>query len=117
MKVISRICALLALAACATAAVPQRINYQGYLARPDGSSLDTTIAVTFRLYSDSSDVTPLWTEPFPVVNVESGLFVVRLGQHIPLTDDILNHPQVWLGVTVGGDTEMSPRHRIVSVGY
>jgi hypothetical protein len=108
---------LIILAGSALAAVPQQINYQGYLTDTSGSPLDTTVAMTFKLYTDSTAGTLLWTEIRPSVNVTDGLFNVRLGQVATLPDSVLNRSQVWLGIAVGGDPEMTPRTRMVSVGY
>jgi len=98
-------------------AVPQFINYQGSLARPDGTPLDTTVAMTFKLWSASSAGTQYWAETDASVSVARGLFNVPLGQVTALPDSILNHSQLWLGVTVGGDSEMSPRVQLKSVAY
>jgi len=105
------------LAASAFAAVPQQINYQGYLTDTGGNAMDTTVAMTFKLYTDSTAGTQLWTETRPSVSVAGGLFNVRLGQLTALGDAVFNNAQVWLGITVGGNSEMTPRSRIVSVGY
>jgi hypothetical protein len=105
------------LAASAFAAVPQQINYQGCLTNTGGSPLDTTVAMTFKLYTDSLAGSLLWTETRPLVTVTDGLFNVRLGQGTSLEDNVFNNAQVWLGITVGDNSEMSPRSRIVSVGY
>jgi hypothetical protein len=99
------------------ATVPQQINYQGYLTNTGGSPLDTTVAMTFKLYTDSTGATLLWTETRPSVTVTKGLFNVRLGQVTALGDNVFNHTQVWLGITVGSNSEMTPRSRVVSVGY
>ena len=98
-------------------AIPQQINYQGSLTSPAGTALDTTVAMTFKLYSDSTAGTLLWTETRPGVSVSRGLFSVRLGSITPLTGSVFDSPPVWLGITVGSNSEMTPRSRIVSVGY
>ena len=100
----------------AALAIPQQINYQGSLTSSTGAALDTTVAMTFKLYSDTTQPA-LWTETRAAVTVQNGLFNVKLGEFTGLTDAILNNPQVWLGIAVGGDAEMTPRARIVSVGY
>ncbi|MBM3324384.1 MAG: hypothetical protein FJY66_01815 [Calditrichaeota bacterium] len=105
------------MASLAWAAVPQQLNYQGYLTNPSGSPLDTTVAMTFKLYTDSLAGSLLWTETRPSVTVTDGLFNVRLGQITSLGDAVFNNAQVWLGITVGNNSEMTPRSRIVSVGY
>jgi hypothetical protein len=105
------------LAISAWAAVPQQINYQGYLTDTGGNALDTTVAMTFKLYNDSLAGNLLWTETRPSVTVTDGLFNIRLGQVTTLGDAVFNNTQVWLGITVGSNSEMTPRSRIVSVGY
>jgi hypothetical protein len=111
------IAAMLLVTASAFAVVPQQINYQGYLTRTNGTALDTVVAMTFKLYADSTAGTPLFIETRPSVAIANGVFTVRLGQFAVLTDAILNRPQVWLGITVGGDAEMVPRTRVVASAY
>ncbi len=98
-------------------AVPQQVNYQGFLTATDGSPLDTTVAMTFKIYTDSTAGSLLWTEARPSVTITDGLFNVRLGQITTLGDAVFNNAQVWLGITVGNNSEMTPRSRVVSVGY
>ncbi len=52
-----KLCVLALLTMCSIVlAVPQLINYQGNLARPNGTPLDTTVAMTFSLYFDAGGV-------------------------------------------------------------
>ena len=97
--------------------VPQQINYQGFVTDSDGNPLNTNITMIFKLYADSTTTTALWTETLFSQTIEDGLFNVRLGEHIALPDSVLNRTQLWLGIRVGADAEMTPRVRIVSVGY
>ncbi len=97
-------------------AIPQQINYQGQLTRPDGTPLDTTVAISFRLYNVVAGGTALWTESHPAVSVNDGLFQVLLGSVTTLPDSFTATTR-WLGVTVGGNTEMTPRRQIASVPY
>jgi hypothetical protein len=99
------------------AEVPGLMNYQGTLTDGDGVALDTTVSMTFSIYSDSTGGATLWTETQPAVAVRSGLFNVLLGRVNSLPDTVFNDPERWLGVQVGGDPELSPRQRIASVGY
>jgi hypothetical protein len=107
---------LIVMTASIAFAVPQQINYQGYLTATDGSPMDTTVAMTFKLYTDSTEGSLLWTEIRPSVTITDGLFDVRLGEFSAFEDQF-NNPQVWLGITVGNNSEMTPRSRIISVGY
>ena len=62
----------------AHAAIPEKINYQGYLTDPQGEPIDETTPITFSLYPDTTDETPLWTET-QSVTVTDGIFSVNLG--------------------------------------
>lgn len=117
MKRVTLSIALLITALALKAAVPQLISYQGTLVNTAGFPLDTTVTMTFNLYTDSLAGSLLWTETQPGIGVANGRFDAQLGRFTSLTDAILGNPQVWLGVQIGGDTEMTPRAHVVSVGY
>ena len=101
----------------ALAEVPGLINYQGTLIDEYGVVLDTTIEMTFSIYTDSTGGTQVWTETQSAVTVSSGLFNVLLGRVNAIEDTVFSGPERWLGVQAGGDAELSPRQRIGSVGY
>jgi len=87
------------------------INYQGRLADINGNPIDNTspgIDMTFSLYITDTAGTPLWNETHFNVPVSQGLFSVRLGSINPLTPD-LPEGDLWLGIQVGDDPEMTPR--------
>ncbi len=101
----------------AVAAVPQTINYQGYLTDADGA-MDGPIDIIFSIYDVEADGTALWTE-MQTVMVYNGVYSVLLG-----TVDTIGNPldltfdeQYWLGVTVDTDSEMTPRQPLTSVPY
>jgi len=104
------------------AQVPQLINYQGVLTDPTTGNpvADKIYAITFAIYSVETQGTPLWTETQNVV-VTGGYFNVSLGSvdpnNNPLPYSLFDGSDRYLGVKVGTDTEMTPRKRIVSVGY
>ncbi len=98
-----------------SSAVPQLINYQGQLTHPNGSPHDTTVAMTFRLYGVEFGGAAVWTENHAAVPVVEGLFHVVLGSQNSL-DDFFAIDR-WLGVTVGSDSEMTPRQQLVSVAH
>jgi hypothetical protein len=101
----------------AIAQVPQKINYQGKLTTPGTCALDTTISMTFKIYADSTTPTSLWSETQSSVTVEEGIFNVLLGNVSSIPTSVFNGSTRYLGVKVGGDSEMSPRTPMVSVGY
>ncbi len=96
-------------------AIPQLINYQAQLTHPDGTPLDTTVAMTFNIWTAPAGGLSEWIEAHPAVVVTDGLFSVQLGSVNPLPD--LYAVNRWLGVTIGGDTEMMPREQMVSVAH
>jgi len=45
------------------------------------------------------------------------LFTIILGEINPLNETLFAYPDLWLGITVSGDSEMTPRQRLTSVPY
>jgi hypothetical protein len=108
---------IIMLSTAAWADVPGLISYQGTLTDENWVSLDTTVSMTFSIYSDSTVGVKVWTETHPSVPVANGIFNVLLGRIDALEDTIFSDPSRWLGIQVGGDAELVPRQRIASVGY
>ncbi len=107
---------ILASVAWAQDIVPTMINYQGFLTDQNGKALTSNYNIIFRLYPDTSIKTTWdWSEE-QSVEVVNGLFNVLLGSSTPLTTDIFNGDK-FLGITVGTETEMTPRMRLASVAY
>jgi hypothetical protein len=71
--------------------------------------------MTFRLYTSASGGTALWTET-QNVTVTAGTYTVLLGSVSTLNTVAFDQPY-FLGVTVGGDTEMTPRQALSSAPY
>jgi hypothetical protein len=112
--------ALLSLVLFSTAAladVPGLISYQGTLTDDSGVALDTTVSMTFTIYTDSTGPSFLWTETQPSVVVNHGLFNVLLGRVNPIPGTVFDWLTCWLSVRVGSDPALQPRQRIVSTGY
>lgn len=108
---------LVFLSTSALGEVPGLINYQGTLTDEYGVALDTTVSMTFSIYADSVGGTSVWTETQPTSVVSHGIFNALLGGVNAISDTVFKDPVRWLGIQLGGDPEMSPRQRIVSVGY
>src|SRR3989337_76851 len=110
---------LVGLLVCASvyADIPKLINFQGRLTDAGGKFVpDGNYSLTFRIYTDSTGGSAKWTEA-QVVPVSKGLFNVILGSITPVPDSIFNYPNVWLGIQVALDPEMTPRQRLSSLGY
>ena len=97
------------------------IAYQGRLADSSGSPLNGTYAMVFRFYSSSTGGSALWEEDWTGANsvqVSNGLFNVMLGSLNAIPQSLISgNDGLWLGVTVGTDSEMTPRVQIGSVPY
>jgi hypothetical protein len=119
MRTIAFIVALwiVMLSTVALADVPGLINYQGTLTDEYGVAMDTTVSMTFSIYTDSTGGAQVWTESQLAVTVSSGLFNVLLGSVNTIPDTVFHGISRWLGVQVEGEPEMTPRQRIVAVGY
>jgi hypothetical protein len=104
-------------ATTSTAGIP----YQGRLANSSGQPLTQTVNMIFRLYSAASGGSPLWEEQWTgsnSVQVSDGLFNVMLGSLTPVSPSVITgNANLFLGITVGTDSEMSPRVQLGSVPF
>lgn len=100
------------------AAVPQLISAQGKLTDQQGAPLlSGNYSITFVIYDAPTGGGVKWTETNPLVNVADGQFNVLLGSINSIDDSVFAGVERYLGVRVGEDPEMTPRSRLVSVGY
>jgi hypothetical protein len=99
----------------AAVAVPQTINYQGYLEDSGGTPVNGTVSMDFAIYNVPTGGTVLWSETQSSVTVTEGAFSVTLGINNAI--DLTFDDQYYLGVNVNGDGEMLPRAVLVSVPY
>lgn len=97
----------------ASAAIPQKINYQGYLTDETGSPLTGTYAMEFRLFDSLTGGTILWLENQSTVTVQDGIFSVILGSATVI--DVTFENPCYLEIAVGTET-LSPRQPLNSVG-
>lgn len=117
MKSICLLLVVLAVAVpfAANAEVPGTIGYQGVLTDAGGSGVvDGDYSITFRLYDTPSGGSHLWEET-QAVTVSKGIFNVILGapSGIPLAFD----DRYYLGISVEGESELSPRIELTSSAY
>ncbi|MBI5740972.1 MAG: hypothetical protein HZA16_09640 [Nitrospirae bacterium] len=106
---------LFALAVVGHSAVPQTVNYQGYLTDAGGNPVDGTLSMTFRIYNVSAGGAVLWTETQVNVHVSNGMYNVVLGSVNPI--NLLFNEQYYLGIQVVADSEMTPRQQLTGVPY
>lgn len=119
MKIIkSMLCAtslIACLAALAFAAVPQTINYQGYLKDANGP-VSTTTSITFSLYNQATGGDMLWQETMNVTP-QNGIYSVQLGTQTPISSSLDNGPALYLGIKIGSENELPERHALTSVPF
>jgi len=94
------------------------LHYQGRLLDPATGNprSDGTYPMVFSLYTVASAGSPLWTETKDV-SVSDGIFSTLLGDTNVLNPAIFNGQELWLGITVGADPQMTPRQPLVYVPH
>lgn len=108
--------ALIMLARSAQAQVPSVIVLE--LSVEDGGVVvtDGVHRVDVLWYDRASGGTPLWREAHDVV-VREGRYRVELGRTAGLPTTLLQGGQVWVGLSVDGVAEPSPRRALLPVPY
>ncbi|MBN1208489.1 MAG: hypothetical protein JXB05_26750 [Myxococcaceae bacterium] len=97
--------------------LPQQMTFQGRLVRADSTPETAPQSLRFALYATLTGGGPLWEESHPVVNVSNGYYSVVLGNTVPLPAAVLNGQALYLGVSLVGQSELTPRLPVVSVPY
>ena len=97
------------------AAIPNTINYQGYLTSSLGVPVNIGVPMTFRIYSAATGGSPLWSETWGPIPVTNGNFTAALGTISPLNLDF--DVPYWLTIEIGTDGEMSPRLAMSTIPY
>ncbi len=95
-------------------ALPQYINYQGVLRDNAGNLVTGKKQITVNIYDAATGGTSLWNMVSPEVNVNNGLYSMKLG---PLDSTALGGSgSHWLELTIATDV-LSPRLEILGVAY
>lgn len=105
---------ILCLTALTYAAIPRVINYQGKLTDKDDNPLTGNFLVTFRFYDAEKEGQPVWEEGH-ILSIKNGMFNVLMGSVKPLEIDF--NKDLWLGMEVASDGEMTPRIKLASSVY
>lgn len=92
------------------------VTYQGQLVSTNGP-VSGTVSIEFRLYSAAIGGVPLWVEQHEAVTVTSGLFTLTLGQNNPVDETIFDGSARWLGISVGGAAQLTPRAQVTATPY
>ena len=98
-------------------AAPATMNFQGRLARPDGTPVaDGTHTLTFRIYDTQLNGTVRWAEQIGSVVTRNGVFSALLGKVFPFSDTVLNG-NPYLEIQVDNETPLLPRQQFQSVAF
>jgi hypothetical protein len=89
------------------------VPIQGRLTNPSGSPLNGTYDITARLYDSATDGTLLCGNTYSVT-VSNGLFNTTIDN---CSASNISGAQLYLGIQVGADPEMTPRQPIYPVPY
>ena len=105
-------------APAAPAATPLTVLYQGRLTDGSGTPIPGPVTLQISLYSAASGGSPLWTETHPnVVLTVEGIYSLLLGSLVSFPANAWSDPDRWLGTSVGGGDELTPRLRVASVPF
>lgn len=110
--------AALGATSAAAAAVPGTLMHQGRLYDDAGNPVvsGSPLDVTFALYDDPLATTPIWDETH-AISFDDGYFSVSLGEVAAFADATFDGSVRYLGITIQGEAEMTPRAVVGSVPY
>ena len=101
------------------AVVPQLVNYSGKVTDAQGKTIAGIAGISFAIYRDQYEASPLWMETQNVTADSRGNYTVQLGagtsNGLPL-DVFTSGEARWLGVRINGGEEQ-PRVLLLSVPY
>lgn len=108
---------VIALSSNTVGAINPLLNYQGYLVDPLGYPYpDGTHNITFSIYSQADNGSPLWTET-QSVELKKGLLHAYLGSVVPFGDNLFGMHPLYLGITYETDPEFAPRVQLTASVY
>jgi hypothetical protein len=100
----------------AATGINRQISFQGKLVNPDGTNVtDGSYSIVFSIYTVASAGSNIWTET-QSVTLSNGIFQVNLGSVTALPGSVdFNTDNIYLGIKVGADAEMTPRVQFTAV--
>ena len=108
----------------AASGINKEMSYYGVLNTASGTSVaDGNYDMVFKIYTTATGGTPVWTGNYTSGNgnsvaVEDGNFTVLLGSGNNNALDVdFSQDTYYVGVTVGTDSEMTPRQQLAAAPY
>jgi hypothetical protein len=119
---LSLLTALTTSATAQTVPTPSLLTFQGRLTKPDGTPVaNGNYTLRFRLYNALTGGNVLWEQTLNPVAVRNGTFAALLnvgtGFQNGATAATLFNGNLWLGIRIGTDAELTPRQPLTSVAY
>lgn len=99
---------------------PRTLSFQGRLMDKTNTPITAETRLRFALYNSptASGSSLLWQEVQSITPNQDGYFTTMLGKKVSLRQDIMtNNPNVFVGITVGNNTELQPRQQLATGGY
>ncbi|PZS02645.1 MAG: hypothetical protein DLM69_03865 [Candidatus Chloroheliales bacterium] len=98
--------------------VPYRITVQGRLTDPGGNPISNATSVTFKLYQQPTGGSAFISEGTVITPDANGLFTYQVGTGVTISGTVsyFGSP-VYLGISVGNDSEMTPRFLMTAAPY
>jgi hypothetical protein len=100
----------------AVPSVPLLLTEQGRLTDAKDNPVTTSTKLSFNIYAAATGGTSLWSET-QKITPDEGYFSAELGSVTAFPATLFTGAELYLGVTVGTDAEMTPRQAITSVPY
>jgi hypothetical protein len=104
---------VLAVPSMATAQVPAEVPVQGFLTDDTGVPYDGSVSVEFKIYDAATGGSELHSETTSV-DADAGAFTTYLNPSLSIFSD---NQDIYLGLAVDGEAEMSPRLKMATVPY
>jgi hypothetical protein len=108
--------ALWTTAGHAVPSVPLLLTEQGRLTDAKDNPITTSTKLTFSIYAVAKGGTSSWSET-QTITPDDGYFSAELGSVTTFPAGLFSGAELYLGVKVGADAEMTPRQAITSVPY
>ncbi len=107
--------AMCLLAISAHAQVPRTISYQGVLTN-NGAAASGEHLITVALYDSPTSGTPLYQESHQVT-IANGMFNIEIGSITPIPATLTFDAPYYLGVSIDGNSELTPRVSLDAAPY
>src|SRR5678810_1200730 len=94
--------------------VPQLMNFQGRLAKPDGTPVPNgNYSIRFSLWTAATGGVEKWNQTINSVTVQNGVFTVQLNTSTGAADKFNNN--LFLEIKIGNNAPLTPRQQLASV--